>query len=429
VYVVGGCIRDLLLGRKCQDIDLASSALPGQVLAVFGPAAGIVQRTLGTVHIRWEGVEYEHTTFRRESYPPGGGHTPARVELGVTKEEDAFRRDFSINALYYDILADSLEDPTGKGIADLTARRIATTAQDPYAIIKDDGLRILRMVRFCVQLGFGPDRALFFSARENVGLLNDISAERISEELKKILLCDPLKGLLLLKALGALYILFPELKEGEHFPQNPKYHRFSVLMHSIMVCAHTPPDLSLRLAGLLHDVAKPMTMRQTGNMHRHEIKGAEMAGTMLSRLRFDNATIERVRILIRYHMYDLSGVARTSKIRRLVLTLGPGLFRDLIALRRADVWGSGIVKGNVASADRFETILNEMIDHKTPFLRKELAVTGGDLMCELGIKSGRTVGRILNELLLICADRPTQNTRARLLYHAKRIYNNGASHV
>ena len=278
------------------------------------------------------------------------------------------------------------------------------------------------MIRFSVQLGFRPDPALFECAKENVGLLRDISAERIAEEFKKIILCGPLKGLLMLKATGALFMIFPELKGGEGFPQTKKYHRYSVLMHNILTCAHTPEDFGLRLAGLLHDVTKPQTMQKQGNMHGHEVTGASLSTAMLERLRLDRATIRRVHMLVLYHMYDISGIARASKVRRLIQKLGPECFRDLIVLRRADVWGSGMIKGNVASADRFESILNDMIQKNVPFCRKDLAVTGADIMDSLGIKNGEMVGEILAQLLKICSDKPAQNERTKLLCWAKKFY-------
>ncbi|MBQ6235030.1 MAG: CCA tRNA nucleotidyltransferase [Clostridia bacterium] len=416
LYAVGGCVRDALLGRKVHDVDLASKARPDELIAyakAFGIEAKIVQKTLGTVLITVDGTDYEHTTFRTESYGAGGEHKPDAVRFSDSPEVDAFRRDFSVNALYESVSDGTILDPTG-GIADLENRVLRTTTKDPAVILRDDGLRILRLVRFAAALDFSIDPLTWEAARANAALLNDVAWERRRQELDKILLGPRVfDALSMLRDVGVLPYLLPELVLCEGMEQRKDYHKYDVLTHLFRTCEHTPEELALRLAGLLHDVGKPEAYRRDGKLYAHDVYGTEIARTMLSRLRYPIALTERVCGVIRIHMFDLNGAASDATIRKRFAEFGRERTEDLIAIREADIRGSGYQTGYVA--ERWRRIYDDMQREHAPFSESELAVSGKDIMDELGIPAGERVGRIKHALLLRCAVHPEENERKTLL--------------
>ena len=416
LYAVGGCVRDALLGRKVHDVDLASKARPDELIAyakAFGIEAKIVQKTLGTVLITVDGTDYEHTTFRTESYGAGGEHKPDAVRFSDSPEVDAFRRDFSVNALYESVSDGTILDPTG-GIADLENRVLRTTTKDPAVILRDNGLRILRLVRFAAALDFSIDPLTWEAARANAALLNDVAWERRRQELDKILLGPRVfDALSMLRDVGVLPYLLPELVLCEGMEQRKDYHKYDVLTHLFRTCEHTPEELALRLAGLLHDVGKPEAYRRDGKLYAHDVYGTEIARTMLSRLRYPIALTERVCGVIRIHMFDLNGAASDATIRKRFAEFGRERTEDLIAIREADIRGSGYQTGYVA--ERWRRIYDDMQREHAPFSESELAVSGKDIMDELGIPAGERVGRIKHALLLRCAVHPEENERKTLL--------------
>lgn len=416
LYAVGGCVRDALLGRKVHDVDLASKARPDELIAyakAFGIEAKIVQKTLGTVFITVDGTDYEHTTFRTESYGAGGEHKPDAVHFSDSPEVDAFRRDFSVNALYESVSDGTILDPTG-GIADLENRVLRTTTKDPAVILRDDGLRILRLVRFAAALDFSIDPLTWEAARANAALLNDVAWERRRQELDKILLGPRVfDALSMLRDVGAFAYLLPELVLCEGMEQRKDYHKYDVLTHLFRTCEHTPEELALRLAGLLHDVGKPEAYRRDGKLYAHDVYGTETARTMLSRLRYPIALTERVCGVIRIHMFDLNGAASDATIRKRFAEFGRERTEDLIAIREADIRGSGYQTGY--AAEHWRRIYDDMQREHAPFSESELAVSGKDIMDELGIPAGERVGRIKHALLLRCAVHPEENERKTLL--------------
>ena len=416
LYAVGGCVRDALLDRPVHDVDLASRLRPDELLkaaAEFGIEARIVQQTLGTVLLTIDGAEYEHTTFRTESYGSGGAHRPDAVRFSDTPEVDAFRRDFSVNALYESVSDGTLVDPTG-GLNDLERRVLRTTTADPALILRDDGLRILRLVRFTASLGFSVDPATLRAAKENAVLLGDVAWERKRQELDRILLGPRVfDALTMLKDVGALPYVLPELVACDGLEQKKQYHRYDVLTHLFHTCENTPDDLALRLAGLLHDVGKPVALERDGRMYAHDKDGARIARAMLSRLRYPNALIDRVAETIRLHMFDLTDEAGEDTLRKRFAVLGRERTSDLIAIREADVRGSGIKTGFVAG--RWRRVFEQMQREGAPFSEHELAVNGADIVKELGIAPGERVGRIKRKLLERCAVHPGENVKETLL--------------
>lgn len=422
LYAVGGLPRNSLLDLPVSDIDICSAMEPERMIALCKKQGfTVVPKGIdfGMVEVHIGGLAFEHTTFRSDSYAEGGAHRPSAISFSKTPEEDAFRRDFSVNALYYDVLSGEVLDPTG-GLDDLEAHLIRTTSKEPSLVLSDDGLRIMRLVRFSAELGFSIEEKSLETARELVRNLRDISAERIRDELNKILLADikygersaekVMHGLELLKNVGAIEVILPELALGAGIEQRANYHRYDVLDHCLHSCAEASPKLHLRLAGLLHDVGKPKVKLETGLMHGHDEAGEAIARAILRRLRYDNRTVDEVCFLVRRHMFDLNNTAKEGTMRRAFARWGYERSLDMCDIRRADFIGSGILKGDVPSAVRWRRILEKMREENAPFSEKELNCTGEDIMEWLGIGPGPAVAEIKKRLLAHCAVRPKDNT-------------------
>ncbi len=424
LYLVGGYVRNNVLGLSGGDLDVCSCALPYDA-ALFLREAGlrVIEKApeLGTIeaHLDINGKNYvfEHTTFRRDFYPEGGNHRPYGVEFTKDIKQDASRRDFTVNALYIDIASGETLDPTGKGLHDASLRLIRAAAEDPDITIRDDGLRIMRMARFAAELGFSVSPELMECARKRSYLLKDISAERKRDELKKILMADvkngiqgaPEKGLSILRQSGALLHILPTLSEGDGVKQSEVYHKYDVLGHGIHSCAAAPAVLELRLAALLHDIGKPAALRKGGNMYGHEVLGEALAAEELERLKFENSIKCVVIPLVRWHMFDLEGRAKPKTIRKRAVKLGRETFRMLTALRRADFIGSGMEPRSVESADNWQRELEAMDAQSVPWSVKELKISGDDVMELLGISPSPAVGAVLAMLHRECVARPSSN--------------------
>lgn len=433
LFLVGGFVRNAVIGISGGDVDVCSAAMPEEATEL-AHAAGLTvvpkAPELGTVeiHIRLDGQRYifEHTTFRSDVYPEGGHHRPSRVTFTDDIEQDACRRDFTANAMYLNTATGQVVDPTGSGLADIKARMLRAAAEDPDITIRDDGLRIMRMARFAAELGFTVAPELMASAQYRAAVLADISPERKRDELKKILLADTkypaiagsdahVRGLSMLYEAGVLPYVLPILCEGEGVAQKEQYHKYDVLWHGIHACGVAPPELTLRLAALLHDIGKPRALAQNGNMYNHEIVGEALAKETLEALRFDNATRDMVTVLVRNHMFDLEGKAKPMTIRRCAIKLGREAFERLIAIRRADFIGSGRIEGSVKSADRWQAELERMISQNVPWRISELAITGADVMRELQLSPSPAVGSALEKLFKECVASPALNRRDTLL--------------
>lgn len=432
LFGVGGMVRNPMLGLAPSDYDICSAMTPDAVMELAeqkGIKAIPTGAAFGMVELHINGEKFEHTTFRSDTYGAGGGHKPQGVRFSTDINEDAFRRDFTVNAMYLNILTGEVIDPTG-GRADLEEGTIRATSKDPDIIMGDDALRILRMVRFGGELGFHIHRDTFSAAKRHKAGLKDISAERVREELNRILLCDVkyrrgsvLSALENLDEVGALDIILPEVTRGRNVAQRKDYHKYDVLGHLLHAAEEAPPVLHLRLAALLHDIGKPVVFEETGRMYRHDEVGAELVPTVLSRLKYPTATVNKVQQLVLHHMYDLRNQAKDVTLRSWFVQRGRELSRELIELRRADVLGSGHTR-IVDSADRWEAILDQMEKEGVPFSEKELDVTGEDIISALKITPSPKVGRIKRSLLIHCASHPTHNKREILLKIARDMVNN-----
>lgn len=447
LYAVGGMTRNPLLGLPVSDADICSSMRPDDVMALC-KERGIVCKpkgaAFGTLDLYLEGEappdkenqngkreKYEYACFRSETYASGGAHRPDTVVYSDSLEQDAFRRDFTVNAVYLDLADNRLVDPTG-GLADLEKKILRATSPDPSAIMGDDALRILRMARFAAQLGFTIADGTLGAAREHAEGLRAISPERIYDELAKLLLADArygagkeslLYGLETLQACGAWAVFLPELAACAGVAQKKQYHAYDVLGHILHTTVEVPPEPTLRFAMLLHDIGKPVALQSHGKMHGHELLGEAMADEILKRLRAPNALRRDVCTLVRWHMYDLNGEARPSKVKKRFVELGREMAHKLIDVREADVHGSGLYNGPVPTAEKWRNILSVMEREGAPFTEAELACTGGDIAEWLNLKPCARIGEIKHALLLHCACKPSDNRKEKLKAIARDMQN------
>ncbi len=416
-YVVGGCVRDVLLGRAADDWDVATSAHPEDVRKVFTKTipTGIAH---GTVTVLSHGEPIEITTFRGE-----GAYSDARrpdyVVFGVTLVEDLSRRDFTINAMAYDPAADRLVDPFG-GEADLRAG-ILRAVGDPVARFREDGLRILRAARLVAKLELVLDPATEAGMAPALDSLARVSAERVRDELTKLLSARrPSLGLAVLARTRALAIILPELVEGVGVRQN-RFHRYDVWDHTMATVDATPGDAIVRLGALLHDVAKPRTAAprpdspDENTFYRHDAVGATMAETILRRLRFSNAERERVVGMVAHHMFWYTPSWTDAAVRRFIRKVGKEALADLFALRAGDVIGRGRGEHPDSELAELRARVDKILVEEQALSIGDLAIDGKDVMAALGIPPGRKVGEVLEALLERVIEDPTLNERDRLL--------------
>ncbi|WP_203580810.1 CCA tRNA nucleotidyltransferase [Microbacterium hibisci] len=414
--IVGGPVRDALLGRRTNDLDFTTDARPDEILRIVTPVSTAqwdIGRAFGTIGARVHGEQVEITTYRADSYD--GVTRKPTVEFGDTIEGDLVRRDFTVNAMALRVPGQTLVDPTG-GVEDLV-RGVLRTPTDPAVSFGDDPLRMLRAARFASQLGFGVDPATEAAIAELRGTLEIVSPERIQAELVKLLATDdPVRGIRLLVETGLMGEFLPEipalqLEVDEHHHHKDVYeHSLTVLRQAIeLEKARNPdaaPDVPLRIAALLHDIGKPATRRlEPGGgvtFYHHDLKGARLARKRLQALRFDSATITSVARLIELHLRFFGyseGAWTDSAVRRYVRDADAELER-LHILTRADVTTRNVKKAaRLARAyDDIERRITELAaQEQLDAMRPEL--DGNRIQEVLGLKPGREVGEAYRFLL------------------------------
>ena len=424
-YLVGGATRDLLMGRVHADWDIATDALPEQVMGLFRRVipTGIKH---GTVTVLYERTRFEVTTFRIES-GYSDGRRPDSVVFAPTIFDDLSRRDFTINSIAYDLHMGKLHDPHG-GRRDLT-KGIIRAIGDADERFREDGLRPLRACRFAAQFAFEVEPATRAAIGRSLETASGVSRERVREEVMKILSSPvPSVGFMLMRETGLLSLFIPELAAGAGVTQGD-LHCFDVLEHSLFACDAAPAsNPTVRLAALLHDVGKPACRKlEDGNritFHGHETAGSRMIEEIMRRLKFPNVTIQRTAHLVRHHMFNYTEDWTDAAVRRLVSRVGEDCISDLIELRRADQIGmcncgaQSLPEGLL----RFISRVNAVIAEDRAFTVKSLAVDGEDIMERLALGPGPVIGTILSELLAAVLEDPAQNNRETLLLIAERLY-------
>lgn len=428
LYVVGGAVRDFLANLSTsspKDWDICAPLSPDEfipVAAACGFTACAVYKNTGTVKLKDErGAEYEFCCFRSDEYVRGE-HRPSHVYFTDDILLDAKRRDFTCNAVYYDIQKDEYVDPLQDGLSAIQERRLSTVV-NADKVFGEDGLRLMRLARQTATLGFTPDDDCVRGAQANAHLIEDISPERIFTELRAILVADTkygipnghYRGLKTLDSIGVLDKILPELTLGRGMTQRADFHDHDVLEHSLRATLYA--DTSIRFAALLHDVGKPFCEIRDGSSHEHPIEGARIARDILTRLQAPKKLIEQTATLIELHMYDLDGKTGENKLKRF-LVKHYDILNELLLVKQADYSGCKDDTGVAPTCKRWRALLSKMQEKHTPFTLKELAVSGKDLL-DAGLPAPRLSG-ILQRLLLHTAVIPEDNQKERLIklaYH------------
>jgi poly(A) polymerase/tRNA nucleotidyltransferase (CCA-adding enzyme) len=419
--LVGGCVRDLVRGEVPADWDVATSLPPERVAALFPGATW--ENPFGTVTVRDPdgGRGIEVTTYRVEA-GYRDQRRPDEVRWGGSLADDLGRRDFTINAMAWvpDARARGngrLVDPFG-GAADLEAGLLRAVG-DPAARFDEDALRLLRAVRLATRFGLRIDPATEAAIREHAPGAAALSGERVRDEMLRVLAgpAPPSAAFQLMGQLGLLPVLFPELAALRGVEQ-AKPLPGDALDHSLRTADALPPtDPLLRLAGLLHDIGKATTLAD-GHFLHHDREGSLMAEAILLRLRSPRAEVARVTRLVRQHMFAYTPDWTDAAVRRFVRRVGRDLLADLFALRGADDVASGVVDPPSGWRELERRVAAVADDPMEP---RQLAVSGDDLVAELGIEPGPLVGRLLAGLLDAVVDDPSLNSRDRLLDLARAM--------
>jgi tRNA nucleotidyltransferase (CCA-adding enzyme) len=424
-HLVGGCVRDILLGREPKDWDIATNAKPEEIQKLFEDT--VYENDFGTVGVKTESEDpklgvIEVTTYRIEGKYTDKRH-PDDVKFAKTIEEDLSRRDFTVNAIAMD-LKGAIIDPYG-GKDDLKAKTIRTVG-DPEERFNEDALRLMRAVRFATELDFEIElntrRAIEKLSRE----LEVVAKERIRDELAKILMTPhAAKGVILLEEMGLLQSILPELREGLGVGQN-KHHIYTIFEHNVRSLDYTAKEgysLEVRMAALLHDVGKPKAKAGDGpdsTFYQHEYIGAKLAARALDRLRFSKDFVEIVAHLVKSHMFYYNvGEISDAGVRRFVRRVGPENIDDLLRVREADRIGSGVKKAIPYKLRHLLFMIDKV--KSDPLSPKMLKLNGDELMKMLKIKPSPRVGWVLNALLEEVLDDPSRNTRDYLEEQAKKL--------
>lgn len=420
-YAVGGCVRDSLLGREPGDWDITTSASPEETKKLFARTVdtGIEHGTV-TVLLGKEG--FEVTTYRIDGKYEDSRH-PTEVIFTRNLREDLLRRDFTINAMAYND-TEGIVDIFG-GMDDLK-RKIIRCVGNARERFGEDALRIMRGVRFAAQLGFSLEKETKEAMAELAPTLEKISAERIQTELVKLLVSDSPELIREAYHLGITAVILPEFDEMMQTGQETKYHRYDVGEHTVQAVCNVPPDKVLRLTMLLHDVAKPemKTVDADGTAHfkGHDIRGEQKAKEILRRLKFDNDTIHKVTKLVRWHDYRMP--AEKKNVRKAMSKISAELFPMYLLVKRADILAHSMYRREeeLENLSGLQKCYEEIVaDHECVSL-KQLAVTGTDLI-GIGMKPGKQIGEVLNELLRIVLEYPEFNNKEHLLRFVQNRFN------
>ena len=422
-YVVGGCVRDSILGREPEDWDITTSAKPEQVKALF-PRTIDTGLQHGTVTVMLDRQGFEVTTYRVDGKYEDSRH-PSEVTFTSCLEEDLKRRDLTINAMAYND-REGLRDLFG-GMEDLRAG-IVRCVGNPEKRFEEDALRILRAIRFSAQLGYAIEKDTLEAMRKLAYTLRRISAERIQAELVKLLVSPHPDYLRLAYDIGVTKVFLPEFDRAMETEQHHPHHCYSVGEHILQSLCRVEADRELRLVMLLHDIGKPAVRTVDGkgitHFHGHAAVSADIAVKILRRLKFDNDTIHIVHKLVLYHDYGNGVDPDMPMIRRAVSKIGEDAFPRLFAVRRADILAQSEYQRQekLERVEKCRQIYEEILEKRQCLSLRELAVTGKDLI-EAGWKPGRELGDALQRLLELVLENPEYNTKERLLAEAGKLQN------
>ena len=418
-FIVGGCVRDAVLGKEPEDWDICTSALPEQTIKCF-KEQHIIETGLkhGTVTIVVEHKPFEITTYRIDGSYSDNRH-PDSVEFVNDLKEDLSRRDFTINAMAYNPdrgvvdFFDSISD-----IKDHVIRCVG----DADKRFQEDALRIMRALRFAAVLGFDIEEKTSAAIFRNKELLKNIAAERISSEINKLIVGQNI-GDLLLNYTSVIKTIIPEISEMIGFEQNNPYHYLDVWRHTIESVVNAPADKVLRLTMLFHDIAKPKCYTvndSVGHFYGHPQVSADMTKQILKRLKYDKDTVKTVTQLIFYHDTDIQ--PKRKHIRRWLNRIGEERFRRLIEVMKADVMAQSERSRmeKISELEKVIPVLDEIIKQQLCFSLRDLDVNGRDLIAA-GVTEGAEIGKTLNRLLEMVIDELLENEKDKLIAAAKEL--------
>jgi len=449
-YLVGGCVRDMLMGREPKDWDITTNAKPEEIMPLFPKT--VYENKFGTVAVVFEGVSdetlsfpvspetkklhvtsymsqvVEVTPYRTEAKYTDNRH-PDEVKFSENIDEDIQRRDFTVNAMAYHISSGELIDLFG-GLKDIKDTSLRTVGA-PSERFHEDALRMLRAVRFSVQLGFTISHETLEGIAQNADLIQNVSKERIRDEFNKIIMSsDPMMGIGLLSKLGLLKHFIPELEEGIKCEQKGEhiYDVYEHICHALQHASEKEWLLHIRLSALFHDIGKPRNRRWDGTkaggkgkytFYGHEVVGARMTEKIMDRLHYPKKTIEIVVKLVRYHMFFSDTEQITlSAVRRVVRNIGVENIWDLMKIRECDRVGMK-KKEAPYRLRKYHAMIEEVLH--SPISVGQLAINGNTLMVESSMKPGPRIGWILHALLEEVLEYPTKNTHEILKTRAVEL--------
>ncbi|MDR3547866.1 MAG: HD domain-containing protein [Candidatus Pacebacteria bacterium] len=427
-YLVGGCVRDLFLGRAPKDWDITTNAKPEDIQRIFPDS--YYTNDFGTVGVLRETEDESLKIIEVTPYRTESGYSdkrrPDKVEFGDSLEEDLARRDFTINAIAYDVSKGHVIDPyNGQKDIELGVLR---TVGNPEERFEEDGLRLMRAVRLVAELNFALDTDTAAATKEKAANLKHISKERIRDEFIRILESDqPMMALVLAQQLGILVYIAPDLIRGIGIEQN-QAHSYDVFGHLLRAVQHAADkgwDFDIRLAALFHDVSKPETRRWSDEkkdwtFYGHDVVGSRVTKKALEDLKFSRETIDKVCKLVRWHMFFSDPDQITlSAVRRMIRNVGEDNIEDLLNLRVCDRIGTGRPKEQPFRFRKYKAMVDEAL--RDPISVTMLKIDGNQLMETFHVKPGPVIGWVLNALLEDVLDDPNNNKEFYLMDKAKEL--------
>ncbi len=422
-YVVGGCVRDSLMGREPEDWDVTTSARPEQVKALF-PYTVDTGIKHGTVTVMLGKDGFEVTTYRIDGKYEDNRH-PKEVIYTPSLREDLRRRDFTVNAMAYNDERGLVDYYRGMEDMEIGVVRCVGVPEERF---EEDALRIMRAVRFSAQLGFHIDSFTMKAIQKLSSSLLTISAERIQSELTKILTSphpDYLRGAY---KLGVTKIILPELDRAMETEQYHLHHIYTVGEHILHSLKWVDADKVLRLTMLFHDIGKPETLSKDEDgithFHGHAKVSAEIADQIMHRLKYDNDTIGKVCRLVEYHDYGNNLEPDAAAVRRAINKIGEDAFPLLFQVKRADIYAQSdyLREQKRERLEKWNQLYNEIKQKQQCVTLKDLAVSGADLIAA-GMKPGKALGDMLQRLLMLVLEAPSLNTKEKLLAEAEKLMN------
>jgi len=417
IYIVGGAVRDILMGKPANDWDFTTSATPEQILKVI--PGGLYNNQFGTVFTdnpEDAARPHEITTFRKEEGYSDARH-PDKVTWGKTLDEDLSRRDFTINALALDKNLKVID--LFKGQEDIKKKLISAVG-DANQRFSEDALRMMRAIRIAAELGFTIEEKTFEAIKKNAALINKIAKERVKEELFKILASgNPYEGVLLFRNSGLTTEVLPEFDKcfGVEQKSPGRHHIYDVGNHLLMAlkfCKST--DSVTKFATLIHDIGKPQTYKKLPNgtitFYNHEMVSTRIAENIADRLRFSKKERDKFITLVRWHQFTVDEKQTDNALRRFLRNVGLENVEDMLALRVADRLGGGARE----TSWRLEEFKKRLLEvQKQPFSIRDLKINGNDVMKKLSLKPGPEIGKILEKLFEEVANKKIPNERKALL--------------